>query len=240
MNDAQIRTYSLGQPHARRWVDGEQALGMKIDAGSHGVLESPPRLIDTASGSVQLRLVPHHLSRLHPPDLRGDFVPCNGDASSPYQFPLLRGAGPVDVTLRRGMRPSQVSVGVVFERAGSQWSRSWWRWIAYALTPFGWVDPTPQFIRKRTRLFAKEDLLASVDFMPSCGTSERENFRVAEDWLVSELGPPDASGDSREWHYEWGTVGLAYEPRDGAAEAYVLWEPLHSELTTEIKLRLRS
>jgi len=102
------------------------------------------------------------------------------------------------------------------------------------------VDPTPQFITKRTRLFAKEDLLASLDLMPSCGTSERENFRVAEDWLVSELGPPGASGDSREWHYDWGSVNLAFEPRDGAAEAYVLWEPLHSELTTEIELRLRS
>ena len=100
------------------------------------------------------------------------------------------------------MRPTQVSAGVVFERAGSQWSRSWWRWIAYALTPFGWVDPTPEFITKRARLFAKESLLASLGLMPSCGTSERENFRVAEDWLVGELGPPDASGDSREWHYE--------------------------------------
>lgn len=86
---------------------------------------------------------------------------------------------------------------------------------------------------------AKEDLLASLGLMPSCGTSEQENFRVAEDWLVSELGPPDASGDSREWHYEWGSVSLAYE-RDGAAEAYVLWEPLHSELMTEIELRLRT
>src|SRR5918994_1776918 len=88
---------------------------MKIDAGSHGVLESLPRLVDAASGSVFLRLVPPHLSRLHPPDLRGDFVPCNRDASSPYRFPLLRGASPVDVTLRPGMRPSDVSAGVIFE-----------------------------------------------------------------------------------------------------------------------------
>lgn len=150
---------------------------MKIDAGSHGVLESPPRLVDVASGSVYLRLVPFHLSRLHPPDLRGHFVPCNGDASSPYQFPLLRGASPVDVTLRSGMTPSQVSAGVVFESGGSQWSRSWWRWIAYALTPFGWaMFPTPQFIRKQTRPYEEEDLLASLSLGPSCGTSPQENL----------------------------------------------------------------
>ncbi len=214
---------------------------MKIDAGSHGVLESPPRLVDAASGAVHLRLVPFHLSRLHPPDLRGDFVLCNGDASSPYQFPLLRGASPVDVTLRGGMTPSQVSAGVIFESAGSQWSRSWWRWIAYALTPFGWaMFPTPQFIRKQTRQHAEEDLLASLSVAPSCGTSPQENFRVAEDWLVRELGFPESSGESRRWRYEWGSVGLRYEPRDGAAEAYILWEPLSSELTAEIRERIRS
>jgi hypothetical protein len=52
---------------------------MRIEAGSHGVLESLPRLVDPASGTVYLRLVPHFLSRLHPPELRGDFVPCGGD-----------------------------------------------------------------------------------------------------------------------------------------------------------------
>jgi hypothetical protein len=211
---------------------------MKIDAGSHGILESPPHLIDASSGSVHLRFFPHHLSRLHPPDLRGDFVPCDGDAGSPYRFPLLRGAPPVDVTLRGGMRPSEVSAGLVFERAGSHWSRSWWRWIAYALTPFGWAnDPTPQFIGKRS-LLAKRDLLASLSLSPSCGSTEVENFRIAEGWFRSELGPPHATRDSRRWRYEWGTVGLEYEPRDGAAEAFVLWEPLHSELMAEIRRRL--
>lgn len=214
---------------------------MKIDAGPHGVLKSPPRLVDAASGSVWLRLVPFHLPRLQPPHLRGDFVPCNGDASSPYQFPLLRGASPVDVTLRGGMTPSHVSAGVIFESAGSQWSRSWWRWIAYALTPFGWVNhPTPQFFRKQTRQHAEDDLLASLSLAPSCGISPQENFRVAGDWLVRELGSPQSSGDSREWRYEWGSVGLTYEPRDGAAEAYILWEPLHSELLAEIRERIRS
>jgi hypothetical protein len=32
---------------------------------------------------------------------------------------------------------------------------------------------------------------------PSCGTSPQENFRVAEDWLVRELGSPQSSEDSR-------------------------------------------
>jgi hypothetical protein len=83
------------------------------------MIESLPRLVDPGSGSVNLRLVPHYLSRLHQPELRGDYVPCDGDASSLYQFPLLKGASPVDVTLRGGMTPSQVSAGVPFEPAGS-------------------------------------------------------------------------------------------------------------------------
>jgi hypothetical protein len=214
---------------------------MRIDAGSHGVLESPSRLIDAASGSVHLRLVPLHLSRLHPPDLRGDFVPCDGDPSSPYESPLLRGASPVDVTLRGGLRPSEVSAGLVFEPAGDLWSISQWRWIACALTPFGWVrHPSPQFIRGRTDLTAEDDLLASLSLAPSCGTSREEDFHAAEDWLVSELGPPHDAGDSREWHYEWGSVVLAFEIRDGAAQAYISWEPLHSELRAETRERLRS
>lgn len=209
---------------------------MKIDAGLHGVLESPPRLVDAATGTVLLRLVPHHLTRLHPPELRGDFVPCDGKANSPYQFPLLRGTGPLDVTLASGMRPADVSAGVTFESAGSQWSRSWWRWIAYALTPFGWVNfPTPQFIRKQTVQDEEEDLLASLSLAPSCGASSQENFRAAEDWLVTELGSPQGSRDQREWLYEWGSVRLMYEPRDGAAEVTILWEPLHSELMLEIR-----
>jgi hypothetical protein len=218
-----------------------EAFVVKIDAGSHGVLESLPRLVDAASGSVYLRLVPHHLSRLHPPDLRGDFVPCNRDASSPYEFPLLRGSSPVDVTLRGGMRPPDVAAGVIFESAGSQWSRSWWRWIAYALTPFGWaMFPTPEFITKQTGKHVKEDLLASLSLDPSCGASAEENFRVAEDWLVRELGSPESSGDSRQWRYEWGSVGITYESRDGAAEVYILWEPHHSELLAEVRERIRS
>ena len=216
---------------------------MRIDAGSHGMIESLPRLVDPGSGSVHLRLVPHYLSRLHPPELRGDYVPCDRDASSLYEFPLLKGASPIDVTLRGGMTPSQVSAGVIFESAGSQWSRSWWRWIAHALTPFGWVmHATPQFIRKQTRQKREENLLASLDLMPSCGESPEERYRVAEDWLVSELGSPHHVGDQdrREWRYEWGSVGLEYEPRDGDAEAYVVWEPLHSELLAEISERIRS
>jgi hypothetical protein len=100
--------------------------------------------------------------------------------------------------------------------------------------------PTPQFIRKETGQDVEEDLLASLSLDPSCGGSAEENFRLAEDWLVRELGSPESSGDSREWRYEWGSIGLTYEPRDGAAEAYILWEPLSSELNAEIEERLRS
>lgn len=205
------------------------------------MLESPSRLVDEASGSVYLRLVPFHLSRLHPQELRGDFVPCNEDASSPYKFPLLKGASPVDVILRGGMTPSHVSAGVIFESAGSQWSRSWWRWIAYALTPFGWaMFPTPQFIRKRTGQHEEEDLLASLSVSPMCPGTPQERYRVLEDWLVGELGTPHSLGDRdlRTWRYEWGSVGLTYEMRDGNAEAYILWEPLHSELLAEMRAHI--
>ena len=216
---------------------------MKIDAGSHGMLESLPRLIDPSTGSVYLRLVPVYLSRLHPPELRGDFVPCGRDPRSPYEFPFLRGASPVDVDLRGGMTPAEVSAGLTFENAGSQWSRSWWRWIADALTPFGWVlHPTPQFIRKQTRGRGSEHLLASLGLMPSCGGSTEENYRVAEEWLVRELGAPHLTGDRelQQWRYEWGSVGLYYEIRDGFAEVFALWEPFSSELDAEIRGQLGS
>jgi hypothetical protein len=100
--------------------------------------------------------------------------------------------------------------------------------------------PTPEFIRKQTRQGADENLLASLSLGPSCGTSPQEKFRDAEDWLVGELGSPQSTGDSREWRYEWGSVGLTYEPRDGAAEAVILWEPFHSELVAEIREQIRS
>jgi hypothetical protein len=100
--------------------------------------------------------------------------------------------------------------------------------------------PTPEFIRKQTRQHAEEDLLASLSLAPSCGTTPKENFRAAEDWLLRELGSPQRSRDVREWRYEWGSVGLAYEPRDGSAEVDILWEPPHSELVDEIEMRLRS
>lgn len=215
---------------------------MKIDAGSHGVFESLPRLVDPASGSAYLRLVPHFLSRLHPPALRGDFVPCGGDPRSPYEFPLLKGANPVDVSLRGSMTQAEVSAGLIFENAGSQWSRSWWRWIAHALSPFGWVSATPQFIRKQTPERGSEHLLASLGLMPSCGGSPEEHYRVAEEWLVRELGTPHHTEDRdlRRWRYEWGSVGLYYEIRDGLAEVGVLWEPFSSELDAEIREQLRS
>jgi hypothetical protein len=38
---------------------------------------------------------------------------------------------------------------------------------------------------------------------------------------------------------DWGSVGLTYELRDGAAEAYIQWEPLSSELNDEIEQRIR-
>jgi hypothetical protein len=137
----------------------------------------------------------------------------------------------------------RISAGLTFENAGSQWSRSWWRWIADALTPFGWVlHATPQFIRKKTRGKGSEHFLAYVGLMPSCGGSPEENHRVAEEWLVHELGALHQAGDRDllRWRYEWGSDELYYEIRDGFAEVVVWWEPFSSELDAEIKEQLRS
>lgn len=242
------RYFDRGQPqspigHLRRSlrVDGS-FLGMRIDAGSHGMLEALPRLVDPTSGSIFLKLVPVFLSRLHPPELRGEFVPCGGDPQSPFEFPLLRGASPVDVELRGGMTPSEVSAGLPFEYAGSQWSRSWWRWIATALTPFGWVmHATPQFMHQG-RGKESEPRLALLELPLDCGGSWEPNDHVACEWLVRELGEPHEVGerDSRRWRYEWGSVWLHHEPRDGRPEAGISWEPFSSEMTAEIEERLGS
>lgn len=37
-----------------------------------------------------------------------------------------------------------------------------------------------------------------------------------------------------------GSVGLMYGPIDGAAEAYIAWEPFASELLAEMRERIRS
>jgi hypothetical protein len=100
--------------------------------------------------------------------------------------------------------------------------------------------PTPQFIRKQTDQHVEEDLLASLSVSPMCPANPQERYRVAEDWLEGELGSPHSLGDRdlKTWRYEWGSVGLGYEMRDGNAEAYVFWEPLHSELLAEMRDRI--
>ena len=202
--------------------------GVRIDAGAHGVLSSPESLIDGNSGEVVLRLFPVHLQRLHPAERRGSYVPCGGDSLSPYTAPLLLEAPPVDVMLRPALMPHEVAGGLAFEPAGDFEGRAWWRWIAAALTPFGWVlHPTPHFTI--TSPHSLEDgRLTAVRLSPSC-ESAVDAFAEAERWLVSELGAPHMSRGRRihkrvrEWRYDWGRVYLWHEPRDGEAEVVISW-----------------
>ena len=198
---------------------------MQVDAGEHGVLHSPSRLIDPHTGEVLLRFLRTHLPRLHPPEMRSPFVPCEGGSASQYLSPLLKGATPIDVTLRPGMVPGQVAGGIEFEPAGDFQHRSWWRWIANALTPFGWVaHPTPHF-----HMTGEEHHLSAVTLVPSCVPSV-EGFAAAETWLGNELGQPHVSrgrrllSRSRRWEFQWGQVVLCHETRDGAAEVAISWE----------------
>lgn len=197
---------------------------MDVKAGEFGTLSSPYRLIDPESGTVLLRLLPMHLDRLHRPSRRSAYVPCGGDPASPYAFPLLKNTSPVDVLLRGGVSPRRASAGIKFEPAGDFEGRAWWRWIAYALTPFGWVfHPTPDFRMCRWR-----QRLESLSLPPSCASPD-ESFAKGAAWLEHELGtpheevpgPPEAR--RRAWTYEWGRVDLWHEPRDGAAEVVIRW-----------------
>src|SRR5437868_6993255 len=90
-------------------------------------------------------------------------------AESNARQPGVRSASPIDATLRGGMTPHEASGGIEFELAGDFEGRSWWRWIACALTPFGWVSfPTPQFRDTRRIARRRTARLQDLTLTPSC------------------------------------------------------------------------
>jgi hypothetical protein len=184
-------------------------------APAHAVTFDPPsRLLDSATGSVLLRLVPFHLARLHAPESAGDDA---DQARLGLPFPFLRGAEPIDVVLRRGMTSADVArYGGGFEPNSSLGSTAWWRWASYALTPFGWVAfPTP---------FFTDGVLSALSLNRHGGTAD-ENFAAMKNRLELEIGAPSssASAASPSWTFDWGTVALSFEPRDLQAQLRIVW-----------------
>ncbi len=194
---------------------------MRVDAGEHGILESPERLIDPQSGEVCLRLWRTHLQRMHAPELRGSYVPCGGDPDSPFTFPLLKGSQPVEVTLRGGMSLLEVSAGIEFEPATTEWTgQVGWRWIAAALTPWGWDQhPIATFNIGEIRL------LRALDLSPSC-FAPPDAFSQADALLTHELGDPHYAQNqpmTRKWWYQWGEVRLGQAFDGSGAQVVVEW-----------------
>jgi hypothetical protein len=81
------------------------------------------------------------------------------------------------------MPPEEVSGGIAFEPEGDFEARSWWRWIVYALTPFGWVfHPTPHF-----RMSGELEQLQALTLTPSCASPD-QGFADAARALERDLG----------------------------------------------------
>ncbi|HJP59893.1 MAG TPA: hypothetical protein VJ865_07830 [Gemmatimonadaceae bacterium] len=175
---------------------------------------TPTRLIDPVNGTVLLRLVPFYLERLHGPS---GLVDDRTAIDLGLPFPFLRGAPPIDVTLRPGMTPETLRrLGGGYERNSSLGTLSWGRWTSYALTPFGWVHfPTP---------FFQGDRLSALDLQLH-GATPTENFEAMSEWLLRELGAPQESVESQRqtWERAWGSAILFFEPRDGYAQLRIEW-----------------
>ena len=172
-------------------------------------INPPARLVDPTRGTVSLRLIPFYVERLH----KGAELADAAALSIGLPFPFLKDSEPLDLLLQSGMTTGTIaSHGGGFEPNSSLGSRSWWRWAAYALTPFGWVTfPTPFFDNGRlTELTLQRH-----------GKTPAENHAVMREWLTRELG--DASGPA-SWLFEWGEVKLYRDARDGEAQMRVVWE----------------
>ena len=161
----------------------------------------PERFIDVDTGWVMLRITPMHLTRLHgpwPKDLvrQQDVAIKAGEA-----FPLLPGASPVDMTLCPGMTPDELEMGTVFEPNSSLGDTSWYRWLAYIGTPFGWAnDATP---------FFEEGRLVSLKINPP-GEIYETGFERMAAYLLGVLGPPARDDKMKQWTFPWGEVQMYY------------------------------
>lgn len=178
--------------------------------------QPPGHLIDPKTGTVHLLLFPYDKERLHAPPSYLEGLP----------NPLPPDANPFSVSLRAGMTPEQIGPQGGFEQNSSLKETSWWRWDAYALTPYGWAtNPVPFFDNGR---------LSGLNLNRQ-GSEEIKNWSLMSVWLEGELGPPTESksigvpwvpsntDDWRIWRFGWGGVVLTFEPRDGAAALGIGW-----------------
>ena len=189
--------------------------------------EPPATLIDPVTGAVTLRLVPHHLERLHGAYPKGS-TPTEDAKTLGLPFPFLPNARPIDLLLRGGMTPGQIGSRGGFEKNSSDGTTRWWRWAAYASTPFGWVDLITPFFKTEgiwSRLFRRDRL--SVLTFQRLGRDAQASFDAMEAWLRQELGSPSEAAPARTgkrtWTFPWGSVDLYREPRDGDAAMAVRW-----------------
>ncbi|MCO5297743.1 MAG: hypothetical protein M9921_12880 [Fimbriimonadaceae bacterium] len=185
-------------------------------------------MIDAETGEVELVLVPFHLKRLHGP-LVGDLEGTGGPAGLP--FPLLPNADPIVLRLRPGMTPDEIAMVSPFEPNSSLGNESWWRWHAYAWTPFGWSPwPTPHFYGGHLGYLgldgsdgptAHSRMRAMLDYGEREFGEPGEGLRVG--WFRSRKARPGETPGAYVWKREWGSVVIGLEPRDHQPVLGVKW-----------------
>lgn len=186
-----------------------------------------PALFDPETGVVELLLVPTYLERINGPWRWG--TPSFEPTDLTRHFPFLPESEPTIVRLRPLMDHQELARQLPIERAGDLGSRTWWRWHAYAQTPFGWVQhPTPTFTDMK---------LTGLSLRPHAPDSREERLQTLVDYIESLLGPPDTVegmsflgfqvGDGKPSHYRWkrpwGRVTCFIEPRDLDAVLSIGW-----------------
>lgn len=190
--------------------------------------EPPPRLFDPEAGTVTLRLYPFQHERLHgpwPAELDEAMARVPG-----AEFPLRPDSQSFNVTLTRGLTPSDIGPQDLVAMSSAWADTSWWRWYAYAKTSLGWMGcVTPTFIRGR---------LFYLNLNPEVEPGPEE-FERLERILSEELGPPHElrkSGfrptwvglssfvhEDRLWTFSWGQVEFGYEAHHGELQVGVRW-----------------
>lgn len=191
-------------------------------------MDRPAHLIDPTTGDVVLCLLTFHLDRIHGPYC-GNHEDQASQAGLP--FPLLTDADPIQLTVRPGMTPQEISSLSPIEPNSSLGNCSWWRWHAYAWTPFGWsLWPTPTFKRGR---------LSNLSFDVHDGGSVDSRLSALRVYVEDELGPPDETlhkgwfaslrspnrgqPSGFKWNRTWGQVTVWLEPRDGEPQLSISW-----------------
>lgn len=170
------------------------------------------------TGIVELLLVPIYLKRIHGPWRWGS--PSFDPDDVAKAFPFLPDSEPIIVRLWPLMHHHDLASQTPIESAGGMGNATWWRWHAYAHTPFGWVQhPTPHFTDMR---------LTGLSLRPHYPESREERLDVITDYVESLIGPPDVSElqsyfkfrakDDRptrhRWKRSWGRVTCFLEDRD--------------------------